>query len=93
MLYLSLFPFSLSLSLSPSPPSPFPLLSHSIGSLGKYGYNGCVSDISFSDLDISDALNAVRIKTYDGGKGAVSGISFTDVKIKNVARPITIDQQ
>eukprot|EP01018_Ginkgo_biloba_P021799 Gb_13004 [translate_table: standard] len=64
----------------------------SIGGLGKGGTKACVSNVTFHDSIIQDALNGVRIKTWQGGLGSVKGISFSNLQVSNVRIPIVIDQ-
>ncbi|GLJ40543.1 hypothetical protein SUGI_0836420 [Cryptomeria japonica] len=64
----------------------------SIGGLGKDQTKACVSNITVYDSYISDALNGVRIKTWQGGVGSVKGVSFSNIEVSNVRVPIVIDQ-
>ncbi|GLJ05382.1 hypothetical protein SUGI_0017190 [Cryptomeria japonica] len=64
----------------------------SIGGLGKDGTKACVSNVSIYDSNIKDALNGVRIKTWQGGFGSVKGVSFSNIQVSNVRVPIDIDQ-
>ncbi|KAH9327031.1 hypothetical protein KI387_007209, partial [Taxus chinensis] len=64
----------------------------SIGGLGKDGTKACVSNVSVYDSNIQNALNGVRIKTWQGGVGSVKSVSFSNIQVSNVSVPINIDQ-
>lgn len=64
----------------------------SIGGLGKDNTKACVSNITVRDTTIHNALNGVRIKTWQGGSGSVQGIMFSNIQVSDVKIPITIDQ-
>ncbi|KAH9303717.1 hypothetical protein KI387_008121, partial [Taxus chinensis] len=64
----------------------------SIGGLGKDQTKACVSNITVYDSYIENALNGVRIKTWQGGVGSVTGVSFFNIQVSNVKVPIVIDQ-
>ncbi|GLJ40545.1 hypothetical protein SUGI_0836460 [Cryptomeria japonica] len=64
----------------------------SIGGLGNHNSQGCVCNISVSDVVILNSDNGLRIKTWQGGLGSVSGVTFDNVYVENVRNPIIIDQ-
>lgn len=64
----------------------------SIGGLGKDKTKACVSNVTVYDIAIQDALNGVRIKTWQGGSGSVRDVSFSNIQVSNVETPVVIDQ-
>uniref|UniRef100_K3XPM6 Polygalacturonase n=1 Tax=Setaria italica TaxID=4555 RepID=K3XPM6_SETIT len=64
----------------------------SVGGLGKDNSLACVSDVVAENINVQNALYAVRIKTWQGGVGSVRNITFSNVRVANVATPIAIDQ-
>ncbi|KAI3726012.1 hypothetical protein L1987_65809 [Smallanthus sonchifolius] len=64
----------------------------SIGGLGKDNTRACVSNITVRDTKIHDAMNGVRIKTWQGGSGSVQGVTFSNIQVSEVETPIIIDQ-
>ncbi|KAH9308222.1 hypothetical protein KI387_036133, partial [Taxus chinensis] len=55
----------------------------SIGSLGKDKTEVSVSNVTVHDVVIQDALNGVRIKTWQGGSGFVRDVSFSNIEVWN----------
>ncbi|GJP44993.1 hypothetical protein CLOM_g4381 [Closterium sp. NIES-68] len=64
----------------------------SIGSLGKDRETACVSDVLVRNVTFTGSNNALRIKTYQGGKGLVSNVTYRDIRVTDVTWPIIIDQ-
>ncbi|KAL1538558.1 polygalacturonase-like protein [Salvia divinorum] len=64
----------------------------SIGGLGKDGTKACVSNITVRDSTITNTMNGVRIKTWQGGSGSVKGVMFSNIQVSEVENPILIDQ-
>ncbi|CAI9265553.1 unnamed protein product [Lactuca saligna] len=64
----------------------------SIGSLGEDNTKACVSNITVLDTKIHDAMNGVRIKTWQGGSGSVQGVTFSNIQLSQVKTAIVIDQ-
>ncbi|KAL8137918.1 hypothetical protein V2J09_003919 [Rumex salicifolius] len=64
----------------------------SIGSLGKDNSTAIVTNVILSGAFIRDAMNGVRIKTWQGGSGYVKAVRFENVRMESVANPIIIDQ-
>ncbi|CAI7787711.1 unnamed protein product [Closterium sp. NIES-54] len=64
----------------------------SIGSLGEDQDTGCVSDVLVRNVSFTGSNNALRIKTYQGGKGLVSNVTYRDIRVTDVTWPIIIDQ-
>ncbi|EPS63573.1 hypothetical protein M569_11211 [Genlisea aurea] len=66
----------------------------SIGSLGRYGYEKDVHDISVSNCDLVETTNGLRIKTWAPSAVAttVSNVTFSDIRVKRVRNPVLIDQ-
>nr|XP_036577236.1 glycoside hydrolase family 28 protein [Colletotrichum truncatum]KAF6784175.1 glycoside hydrolase family 28 protein [Colletotrichum truncatum] len=75
----------------------------SVGSLGQYaGQVDIVQNIYAKNITMVNASNGARIKawggspsatsTKGGGKGFVQNVTFEDFVMKNVDRPIVIDQ-
>ncbi|KAJ7290836.1 hypothetical protein O6H91_01G085200 [Diphasiastrum complanatum] len=64
----------------------------SIGSLGKYGAYGHVSNVVVDGVTFDGTSNGVRIKTWQGGQGSVTNIQYQNVKMTDVENPILIDQ-
>ncbi|KAL5988006.1 hypothetical protein ACLOJK_035769 [Asimina triloba] len=66
----------------------------SIGSLGKGPNDKDVTGVHVQNCTIKDAMNGVRIKTWeDSIVMAVSNLTFQDIIMENVQNPIIIDQQ
>ncbi|CAI7901005.1 unnamed protein product [Closterium sp. NIES-53] len=64
----------------------------SIGSLGEDQETACVSDVLVRNVSFTGSNNALRIKTYQGGKGLVSNVTFKDIRMTDVTWPIIINQ-
>ncbi|KAL7596819.1 polygalacturonase At1g48100 [Lactuca sativa] len=64
----------------------------SIGSLGKDNTKACVSNVTVRDVMMTNTMNGVRIKTWQGGSGSVKGIMFSNIQVSEVQLPIVIDQ-
>ncbi|KAI3522477.1 hypothetical protein L1887_00281 [Cichorium endivia] len=64
----------------------------SIGSLGKDNTKACVSNVTVRDVVMTNTMNGVRIKTWQGGSGSVQGIMFSNIQVSEVQLPIVIDQ-
>ncbi|CAI9289020.1 unnamed protein product [Lactuca saligna] len=64
----------------------------SIGSLGKDNTKACVSNVTVRDVMMTNTMNGVRIKTWQGGSGSVQGIMFSNIQVSEVQLPIVIDQ-
>ncbi|CAI5533014.1 unnamed protein product [Closterium sp. Naga37s-1] len=64
----------------------------SIGSLGEDRDTGCVSDVLVRNVSFTGSNNALRIKTYQGGKGLVSNVTYKDIRVTDVTWPIIINQ-
>jgi len=64
----------------------------SIGALGKDKTKACVSNVTVYDIAIQDALNGVRIKTWQGGSGSLRDVYFPNIQVSNVEIPVVIDQ-
>ncbi|CAI5509585.1 unnamed protein product [Closterium sp. Naga37s-1] len=64
----------------------------SIGSLGEDQDTGCVSDVLVRNVSFTGSNNALRIKTYQGGKGLVSNVTYKDIRVTDVTWPIIINQ-
>ncbi|KAE9599251.1 putative glycosidase [Lupinus albus] len=66
----------------------------SIGSLGKYQNELEVREVRVLNSTFVGTDNGLRIKTWpDKYPGAASHITFSDITMKNVKRPIIIDQE
>ncbi|KAL9677913.1 hypothetical protein QQ045_015750 [Rhodiola kirilowii] len=64
----------------------------SVGSLGEKGEVAEVEDIYVHNCTLDGTMNGARIKTWKGGKGYARRITYSDIILKNVRRPIIIDQ-
>ncbi|CAI7854235.1 unnamed protein product, partial [Closterium sp. NIES-53] len=64
----------------------------SIGSLGRDQATACVSDVLVRNVSFTGSNNALRIKTYQGGKGLVSNVTYRDIRVTDVTWPIIINQ-
>lgn len=65
----------------------------SIGSLGQsQGVFANVSNISFDDITVVNAVYAARFKSWEGGQGLAKNISWTNMRVYNVTFPIFITQ-
>lgn len=65
----------------------------SIGSLGEKADEPEVAGIIIRDSKISNADNGVRIKTWPNmNAGVARDITFDNIVMRNVSRPILIDQ-
>lgn len=65
----------------------------SVGSLGKYDNETDVKGIIVKDCTLVGTQNGVRIKTYEGkSESQASGLLFQDIVMKDVKRPIIINQ-
>eukprot|EP00897_Mesotaenium_endlicherianum_P000501 jgi/Mesen1/10451/ME000082S09957 len=64
----------------------------SIGSLGKGGDQGCIAGIAVLNVVFNQTDNALRIKSWQGGKGKVSGVIYDNVTLINVKKAIILDQ-
>ncbi|CAM8949138.1 unnamed protein product [Rhodiola kirilowii] len=64
----------------------------SVGSLGKGGEVAEVEDIYVHNCTLVGTANGARVKTWKVGKGYARRITYSDIILKNVRRPIIIDQ-
>lgn len=64
----------------------------SIGSLGSGNSKAYVSGVLVDGAKLSDTMNGVRIKTWQGGSGTASNIKFENIEMNSVTNPIIIDQ-
>ncbi|KAF3555790.1 hypothetical protein F2Q69_00014873 [Brassica cretica] len=64
----------------------------SIGSLGDDNSKAYVSGINVDGAKLSETVNGVRTKTYQGGSGTAKNIKFENIRTDNVKNPIIIDQ-
>ncbi|CAM8958144.1 unnamed protein product [Rhodiola kirilowii] len=64
----------------------------SVGSLGENGEVAEVEDIYVHNCTLDGTMNGARIKTWKGGKGYARRITYSDIILKNVRRPIIIEQ-
>ncbi|CAL5015440.1 unnamed protein product [Urochloa decumbens] len=64
----------------------------SIGSLGKHGDVAAVEYIDVRNVNFTNTMNGVRIKTWEGGLGYARSISFSNIEFTNVDNPVLIDQ-
>ncbi|XP_072997665.1 exopolygalacturonase-like isoform X1 [Typha latifolia] len=65
----------------------------SVGSLGKYENEENVVGVKVKNCTLSDTTNGLRIKTWPASPPSeASNITFEDIILKNVSRPIIIDQ-
>uniref|UniRef100_A0A7N0UIS6 Uncharacterized protein n=1 Tax=Kalanchoe fedtschenkoi TaxID=63787 RepID=A0A7N0UIS6_KALFE len=66
----------------------------SIGSLGKEEHELPVTDIVFSNCNLSGTTNGLRIKTWPKpNPSKVSGVFFDNIVMNSVKNPIIIDQE
>ncbi|CAA7051531.1 unnamed protein product [Microthlaspi erraticum] len=64
----------------------------SIGSLGVNGYFATVEDVRVKNCTLTNTMNGVRIKTFQGGSGYARKISFEDINMVASGNPIIIEQ-
>ncbi|KAK5133325.1 hypothetical protein LTR08_007850 [Meristemomyces frigidus] len=65
----------------------------SIGSLGQnQGVFANVSNITFDDITVINAVYAARFKSWVGGQGLAKNISWTNIATYNVTFPILVQQ-
>ncbi|XXG64147.1 hypothetical protein AAC387_Pa05g2177 [Persea americana] len=64
----------------------------SIGSLGNGKSEDHVAMVTVNGAKFFGTTNGVRIKTWQGGSGNASNIKFQNIDMRNVTRPIVIDQ-
>ncbi|CAI7834190.1 unnamed protein product [Closterium sp. NIES-53] len=60
--------------------------------LGRDQATACVSDVLVRNVSFTGSNNALRIKTYQGGKGLVSNVTYRDIRVTDVTWPIIINQ-
>ncbi|KAL1212017.1 Polygalacturonase [Cardamine amara subsp. amara] len=67
----------------------------SVGSLGRYGHEEDVSDITVKSCTLTGTDNGLRIKTWPSAacSTTAAGIHFEDITLNNVSNPILIDQE
>jgi hypothetical protein len=65
----------------------------SIGSLGQNQAKWAnVSNITFNDITVVDAVYAARFKSWIGGKGLAKNVTWSNIRVYNVTFPIFVTQ-
>jgi hypothetical protein len=65
----------------------------SIGSLGQNQAKWAnVSNITFNDITVVDAVYAARFKSWIGGKGLAKNVTWSNIHLYNVTFPIFVTQ-
>ncbi|KAJ9102864.1 hypothetical protein QFC19_004592 [Naganishia cerealis] len=63
----------------------------SIGSLGQnQGLYNTVSNITFTDITMVNALYGARFKSWIGGQGLAENITWANIRMSNVSQPILV---
>ncbi|KAF3603036.1 hypothetical protein F2Q69_00038990 [Brassica cretica] len=67
----------------------------SVGSLGRYGWEQDVTDITVKNCTLEGTDNGLRIKTWPSAActTTAAGIHFEDIILNKVSNPILIDQE